>query len=83
MLLGALAALIAWGIAFLILRTGHDTVRIAVAAVAGVAVSIAACWLAAGAMGLQLIWAVPIAGALVGVVAAVVGAKRSSAAPKA
>ena len=76
MLLGALSALIAWGIAFLVLKTGTDTMRVALAAVAGVVASIAVCWLAASAMGLQLIWAVPVAGAIVGVVGAIVAAKK-------
>lgn len=83
MLFGAISALIAWGIAFLILKGGTDTMRIVLAAVAGVVVSIAVCWFGAAAVGLQLILPVPIAGAVIGVVAAVVAAKKKPAAPQA
>lgn len=81
MLLGALSALIAWGIAFLILKTGTDTMRVALAAVVGIVASIAVCWLAASAMSLQLLWAVPIAGAIIGVVGAIAAAKKKPATP--
>lgn len=84
MLLGAIGALIAWGIAFLILKGGTDTTRIALAAVAGIVVSVAVCWFAAIAMlGGGAIPVGGIAGAIIGVVGAIAAAKKKPATPPA
>jgi hypothetical protein len=80
MLLGAVAALIAWGVAFLILKRGTSSTNIAMAAVAGLVVAIGLSWVAAIAMlGAGAIPVGGIAGAVIGVVAAVVAAKRKPA----
>jgi hypothetical protein len=81
MLLGALAALIAWGIAYLMMKQGINAI---VSGAVGAAVAIGLSWVAAIAMlGAGAIPIGGIVGAIIGGVGAVVAAKRAAATPKA
>jgi hypothetical protein len=80
MLLGALAALIAWGIAYLMIKQGINAIA---SAAVGVVVAIGLSWVAAIALvGEGAIPVGGIAGAIIGGVGAVI-ADRRKAAPKA
>jgi hypothetical protein len=78
MLFGVIGALIAWGVATLILKRGSSSATTALAVAAGLVVAIAISW-----VGTEMIvrGAIPvggIAGAIVGVVAAVVAERRKA-----
>ena len=86
MLMGAVAALIAWGIAYLILKGGSDGTRMTLAAVAGIVGAIVISYvLSAAIMGsMDIIPVGGIVGAIIGVVGAIAAAKKNATAvPKA